>query len=152
MAPAGPTEVDELPSDASDDVDEPAGSEATASVTTLQAGEDGPLDPEWSARADGGIVTGDVEMDVDDDDADAAEPTPQSPVATALAELRQRRAAKRKRYPRGQLKERIGILQRVRAMLGVVLLTVILGVAAGAAIGAFLFFVAFAIRSAITSG
>ena len=150
MSPAGPTELDERASTASDDGDDPAGSEAAASVATLEAGEDGPVDPEWSAGADGGIVTGDVEMD-DADVAAPAEPTPQSPVATAVAQLRRRHAAKRKRYPRGQLKERIGILQRVRAMLGVVLLTVILGVAAGAAIGAFLFFVAFAIRSAITS-
>ncbi len=43
-------------------------------------------------------------------------------------------------------------MPRVRAMLGVVLLTVVLGVAAGAAIGAFLVFAAFAIRGAITTG
>ncbi len=55
-------------------------------------------------------------------------------------------------YPRGQLKERIGILRRIRAMLGVVVVTVLLGVAAGAAIGAFLLFLVFAIRNAITSG
>jgi Meckel syndrome type 1 protein len=72
-------------------------------------------------------------------------------VAVATAAL-QRRRAKTKRYPRGQLKERIGVLRRVRAMLGVVVLTVVLGVAAGAAIGAFLVFVAFALRSAITTG
>ena len=59
--------------------------------------------------------------------------------------------SKRTSYPRGQLKERIGILQRIRAMLGVVVVTVLLGVAAGAAIGAFLLFIALAVRSAITS-
>jgi len=70
--------------------------------------------------------------------------------AASVAGLRPSRA-KRVSYPRGQLKERIGFLRRVRAMLGVVVLTVVLGVAAGAAIGAFLLFLAFAVRNAITS-
>ena len=65
---------------------------------------------------------------------------------------RPRAASKTTTYPRGQLKERTGVLQRVRAMLGVVVVTVLLGVAAGAAIGALLLFMAFAVRSAITSG
>lgn len=78
-------------------------------------------------------------------------PKAKAPAAAALAAALARRRAKRKRYPRGQLKERIGFLRRVRAMLGVVVLTLVLGVAAGAAIGAFLLFLAFAVRSAITS-
>lgn len=78
-------------------------------------------------------------------------PGTKAPAAAALAAALARRRAKRKRYPRGQLKERIGFLRRVRAMLGVVVLTIVLGVAAGAAIGAFLLFLAFAVRSAITS-
>jgi len=64
---------------------------------------------------------------------------------------REQRETKHRHFPRGQLKERIGILRRIRAMLGVVVLTVILGVAAGGAIGTILLFVSFAIRSAITS-
>ena len=105
--------------------------------------------------AEGDAVEGDaveVEAEVDVDDAEAqpsAEPAaPREPlIAAAMA----RRRARRKRYPRGQLKEKIGFLRRVRAMLGVVVVTVLLGVAAGAAIGAFIVFLAFAIRSAITS-
>lgn len=60
--------------------------------------------------------------------------------------------SQRTHYPRGQLRERIGLLRRVRALLGVVVVTVLLGVAAGAAIGAFLLFLAFAVRGAITTG
>lgn len=58
----------------------------------------------------------------------------------------------RSRYPRGQLRERIGVLRRIRAMLGVIVVTVVLGIAAGAAVGAFFLFLTFAIRSAINSG
>jgi len=86
----------------------------------------------------------DPESDEESDDTD-----PGKPAAKATAGLRRR--VRPGRYPRGQLKERIGILRRVRAMLGVVVVTIILGVVAGGAIGVFLLLVAFAVRSAITS-
>lgn len=93
----------------------------------------------------------DVTLDpAEHEEAGEADRPPKAAAALATAVARQR--AKRSPYPRGQLKERIGFLRRVRAMLGVVVLTVVLGVAAGAAIGAFLLFLAFAVRSAIDSG
>jgi len=44
------------------------------------------------------------------------------------------------------------MLPRIRAMLGVVVVTALLGIAAGAAIGAFFLFLAFAVRNAISAG
>lgn len=100
-----------------------------------------PTAPEadWEVEAE---PTGEVVVtDLPPAKAPAKKPAPRKPTR-----------AKRPTYPRGQLKERIGVLRRIRAMLGVVVVTVLLGVAAGAAIGAFLLFLAFAVRSAITSG
>jgi len=95
------------------------------------------------------VVLGDVELD---EEAAVEQPGDESASTPVIGILRRpRRKAMDRRYPRGQLKERIGILRRVRAMLGVVVLTVLLGVAAGAAIGTFLLLVALAVRSAITS-
>lgn len=54
-------------------------------------------------------------------------------------------------YWSGRLTEPIGVVRRLRAMVGVVVLTVLLGIAAGAAIGVIVAIVALAIRSAITS-
>lgn len=108
----------------------------------------------------GGAVSGDVEMDestVADDPAETAAPARSLRLPSNLhwptgLRLPSSLQSQRTRYPRGQLQERIGILRRVRAMLGVVVVTVLLGVAAGAAIGAFLLFLAFAVRGAIISG
>jgi len=98
-------------------------------------------------EADRSMVAGDVALD---EARETKRPKTQGLGGTVAAAL-QRRRAERTRYPRGQLRERIGYLRRVRAMLGVVVVTVLLGIAAGTAIGAFLVFVSFAVRSAITS-
>ena len=84
--------------------------------------------------------TSDTSERDDDDDED-------SPVAAR----RRTRRPTRTKYPRGQLREPIGILRRIRAVLGVVVVTVVLGIAAGTAFGAILLFLSFAIRNAITS-
>ncbi len=117
------------------------GSGAVVDEVELDQERDGDLD-------DGDLDDGDLDEVTDGGPRKAAAGS--SVAASAGSVLRSRRA-KRKRYPRGQLREKIGLLRRVRAMLGVVVLTVVLGVAAGAAIGAFLLFLAFAIRGAITS-
>ncbi len=90
----------------------------------------------------------------DQDEAVSTEVAAASPEGEVVAPVRaapRTRRAERPAYPRGQLREPIGILRRVRAMLGILLVTVLLGVAAGTAVGAFIFFLAFAVRSAITS-
>ncbi len=129
------------------------------SANPATAGEDAPgqaaafdeADPDGeSVGDDRGLVAGDVQMD-DQTAEEAPKERTAATVATGAVAALLRKRGTRRRYPRGQLKERIGILRRIRAMLGVVVLTVILGVAAGAAIGAFLVFLAFALRSAVTS-
>ena len=104
--------------------------------------DDRPLELETTTATDGadgadGADESDSSEGTDEDD--------QAPVAA------RRHRPTRTRYPRGQLREPIGILRRIRAMLGVVVVTVVLGIAAGAAFGAVLLFLAFAVRNAITS-
>ena len=55
------------------------------------------------------------------------------------------------RYPRGELKERIGFLRRVRAIIGIAVVAVLLGICLAALIGGALVFFFLVGRSAITS-
>ena len=92
-----------------------------------------------------------AEDEADSTEVPAATASPEGEVAAPVRPAPRTRRAERPAYPRGQLREPIGILRRVRAMLGILVVTVLLGVAAGTAVGAFIFFLAFAVRSAITS-
>ncbi len=91
------------------------------------------------------------DAETDSTEADTAAGRPQGKAYAPVQAAARTRPAKRPSYPRGQLREPIGILRRIRAMLGIVVVTVLLGVAAGTAVGAFIFFLAFAIRDAITA-
>ncbi len=146
-APA-PIELEPVPSDAEPSQDVTSGPSPgpmapvrqplIAASTALDLSKEASTEPE----------AGDVELEdtpVADAPADKAAPPRTFRLPRPLR-------SPRTRYPRGQLRERIGLLRRVRALLGVVVVTVLLGVAAGAAIGAFLLFLAFAVRGAITTG
>jgi len=96
--------------------------------------------------------TGDTSDSEDTEDSgDTSEQDEDEDKDAPVAARRRTRRPTRTKYPRGQLREPIGILRRIRAMLGVVVVTVVLGIAAGTAFGAILLFLSFAIRNAITS-
>jgi len=91
------------------------------------------------------------DAETDSTEADTAAGRPRGKLDAPVPAAARTRRSKRPRYPWGQLREPIGILRRIRAMLGIVVVTVLLGIAAGTAVGAFIFFLAFAVRNAITA-
>ena len=126
----------------------PAQDESTIAFDLLHDDDledDRPLELEATTDTDTRTAGTDTHAADASDRAEGTDEDDQAPVAA------RRRRPTRTRYPRGQLREPIGILRRIRAMLGVVVVTVVLGIAAGAAFGAILLLLAFAIRNAITS-
>ncbi|HEV8116460.1 MAG TPA: hypothetical protein VGP53_09495 [Acidimicrobiales bacterium] len=129
-------------------------------VTAPSAAEDepgqlvapGPAPLVWGDATQAFDLSRDEEdAETDSTEADTAAGRPQGKAYAPVQAPARTWPAKRPRYPRGQLREPIGILRRIRAMLGIVVVTVLLGVAAGTAVGAFIFFLAFAVRDAITA-
>jgi len=129
-------------------------------VTAPPAAEDEPGQPVAPEPAP--LVRGDAtqafdlsqdeeDVETDSTEADTSAGHPPGKLYSPVQAAGRTRPAERPRYPRGQLREPIGVLRRIRAVLGIVVVTVLLGVAAGTAIGAFIFFLAFAVRNAITA-
>jgi len=87
----------------------------------------------------------DLEADPDEAPVDThGETAPATEATTA------RRRAPRPRYPRGQIKERIGLLRRLRAVIGITFVAVLLGVVLAGLIGGMILFVFLAGRSAVS--
>ena len=129
-------------------------------VTAPSAAEDEPGQPVAPELAP--LVRGDatppfdLSLDKEDDETQSTEADPdagppQGKLYGPVQAAARTRLVERPCYPRGRLREPIGSLRRIRAMLGIVVVTVLLGVAAGTAVGAFIFFLAFAVRNAITA-
>jgi hypothetical protein len=120
--------------------------EADETEETDDVGPDSATEPDAAAAFD---VEAEEALDRgaagDEDDGDEVEPAP------AAKKQKQPRRKKRQkvRYPRGQLKERIGFFRRLRALIGITIVAALLGIGLAALIGGALIFIFLAGRSAI---